>query len=245
MKWEEIGALSEAVPCQRLEPVDADPPYDRQRMERLGLAGLQFGSFHRRHPACLNADLRPLADRSGRRSQRDRIVRVDQQSHFIELDATRPLPFADGAFEWVYAEHFIEHITRQEAAAWLREVRRILRAGGFARITTPDLRRYVAGYLEEDEAFFASHRQRMHGLWGLPPMETRRAWMVNQIFYFWGHKWIYDAAELRHAAGEAGFPAESFRECAFGQGRDPLVSSLDFELRSDETVYVELSIPGL
>lgn len=240
MRWEDTADIPEALWCERLEPVAGDPPHDAAAMRRLGVDGLQVGSLDRRHPACLNADLCGLMDYSLRTTQMDRIFRVDGRSHFVQLDATRPLPFADGAFKWVYAEHFIEHITLRQGVAWLKEVRRILEPGGFARLTTPDLRRYATAYASGDEAFFAAHRQRMLHF-GFPPMETRKTWMVNQIFQFWGHRWVYDVDELRYAAAQAGFAEEGFRECAFQQGRDPSVAALDFDLRNDETIYVELS----
>ena len=240
MRWEDTAEIPEALWCERLEPLAEAAPYDGALMRRLGVAGLQVGSLDRRHPACLNTDLCGLMDYSLRTTQTGHIFRVDGRSYFIQLDATRPLPFADATFGWVYAEHFIEHITLRQAVGWLKEVRRILEPGGFARITTPDLGRYAGAYLAGDDAFFSEHRERMLRF-GFPPMDTRRAWMVNQIFQFWGHRWIYDVDELRHVATEAGFPPEGVRVCAFQQGRDASVAALDFELRNDETIYVELS----
>jgi SAM-dependent methyltransferase len=239
MKWESTGIPTEELWCGKLEPVAASPPYGRELMQSLGLPGLQVGSFERRHPSCLNADLCGLVDFALVSTEPQRIFRVEGGTHFIQLDATKPLPFGEGAFDWVYAEHFIEHITLAEAIGWLKEVRRVLRPGGFARITTPDLRRYVRGYLAADDAFFAAHRDRMLQF-GFPPMETRKAWMINQIFQFWGHRWIYDLDELRWAVGQAGFDPAALTECGFRQGRDPQVSALDHELRDDETLYVEV-----
>lgn len=46
-----------------------------------------------------------------------------------------PLPFADGAFELVWASEVIEHIA--DTARWLSEVRRVLVPRGLLLITTP------------------------------------------------------------------------------------------------------------
>jgi hypothetical protein len=81
----------------------------------------------------------------------------------------------------------------------------------------------------------ATNRQR-----GAPQMPDRPAFMVNHIFRFWGHCWIYDADELRYALGRAGFPAEAMRVCAYRQGVRPEVADLDDERRNDETIYVEI-----
>jgi hypothetical protein len=56
----------------------------------------------------------------------------------------------------------------------------------------------------------------------------------------WGHKWIYDFDELRHAAVEAGFAPESCVERSFREGLLPEVAALDQEWRSDDSLYVEI-----
>ena len=240
MKWEDTGDPLDELWCQALELQEGAPPFGTGYLAALGLRGLQFGASERRHPSCLNTDIRPLMDFSLRTTEPGRIFRVDGKTYFIQGDARERLPFDDAAFEWAYAEHFIEHITLRDAVSWLTEVKRILSPGGFVRITTPDLRRYVEGYLAPDDGFFAAHRERIEQF-GLPAMETRRAWMVNQIFQFWGHRWIYDRDELRWAGEQAGFAAQGFSECAYREGRDAEVAKLDWDLRNDETIYVELT----
>jgi SAM-dependent methyltransferase len=47
----------------------------------------------------------------------------------------RPLPFADGAFDAVWAGETIEHVV--DVVAWLAEIRRVLRFGGRLLLTTP------------------------------------------------------------------------------------------------------------
>jgi SAM-dependent methyltransferase len=51
----------------------------------------------------------------------------------VEIDGE--LPFADGAFDLVWASEVIEHVS--DTARWLSEVRRVLRPGGVLLITTP------------------------------------------------------------------------------------------------------------
>jgi hypothetical protein len=64
--------------------------------------------------------------------------------------------------------------------------------------------------------------------------------MVNQIFYRWQHRWIYDFDELAHAASLAGFDRAAVYERRVHEGLVPEVASLDMPKRDDETLYVEL-----
>nr|WP_052478854.1 methyltransferase domain-containing protein [Kibdelosporangium sp. MJ126-NF4]CEL20953.1 Conserved domain protein [Kibdelosporangium sp. MJ126-NF4]CTQ95533.1 Conserved domain protein [Kibdelosporangium sp. MJ126-NF4] len=225
--WEAGPVLNSGpLRCSRLEPVDTPPD----------LAGVQFGSQSRMHPSCLNVDLRELTDGESV-TEMGELVMADG-AYFMRWDVRRPLPFADGCFEWAYSEHLIEHIPLPDAVTWLTEVKRILKPGGLLRLTTPDLRRYVESYLAADGGFFAGYRERLTAR-GAPPMPDRRAFMVNHIFYFWDHRWIYDADELRYVLQRAGFP--DMRVRSFRRGRLPDVAALDDRARDDETIYVEVT----
>jgi len=227
------GSLARWV--KKLELVDIAAPFTRQDLRAIGVRGIQFGSWDSRQPFCLNTDIVALTC-EGAETEDGRIYRVDGESYFVRLDACQPLPFAADSIDWVYAEHMIEHIKLADAMRWTREVKRMLRTGGLLRITTPDLGKYVAGYLHDD-GFFARHREA--SMKAGVPLESRRAFMVNQIFRFHGHQWIYDFDELRYVLGLAGFPAESIAERAFREGVIPEVASMDRAFRRAETIYIE------
>jgi hypothetical protein len=65
--------------------------------------------------------------------------------------------------------------------------------------------------------------------------------MMNQIFYLYGHRWIYDLAELRYVLSKAGFDPSAVREHAFRDGARSDVAGLDWAVRRDETLYVEVA----
>jgi ubiquinone/menaquinone biosynthesis C-methylase UbiE len=71
----------------------------------------------------------------------------------------------------------------------------------------------------------------------LKQKSNRRAFMVNQAFQFWQHKWIYDLDELKFVAGEAGFNPEAVKQTAFGEGE---VRGFDVPFRRHESIYVEI-----
>jgi len=224
--------------CDKLEPIPIAAPFTARDLRDLGIEGLQFGSWKSPLRSCLNSDLVGL--RSGESgTDQGRIFLVDGESYFVELDARESLPFATGSLDWVYAEHFIEHVPLADAISWLAEVRRVLAPNGVVRLTTPDLRRYVESYLSPDGGFFGTHRDRLYEVGARPRMPERRAFMMNLVFNYWGHRWIYDREELAYALGEAGFAAGAVRTCAFREGARPEMAQLDLEIRQPETMYVE------
>ena len=241
-----------------LELLAPAPPGDRATLRAAGITGIEFAAFKTQHPEGLATDLVSVRARkhgpAGPQSagapldaaadseapfvtHRGPMYRVDAESLFTELDIAEPLPFDDDSLDWVYAEHLIEHVPLPVAVGWLKEVRRVLAPGGLLRLTTPDLAVYVEGY--GGGGFFAKHRRRLAMVRVGPPMPARRAFMINQIFYHFGHRWIYDADELRFVLGEAGFDAERIAVCGFRTGSRPDVADLDTSMRSDESIYIE------
>jgi len=113
----------------------------------------------------------------------------------VSVDLTRPLPVASGVVDFVFTEHFIEHITRNKGAALMAECHRVLRPGGVLRISTPSLRKLVAEYtsgrIEE---------------WGdvdwLPRTPCQ---MINEGVRDWGHQFVYDHDEMHLLLADAGF----------------------------------------
>jgi predicted SAM-dependent methyltransferase len=245
--WEDPGGLADRMVrlhedlarCETLEPTAITEPYTKGKLIDIGVTGIEFAAWRTAHPAGLGTDVIPLHG-SGIASERGRLFRVDRERYFVELDVARPLPFETGCVDWVYAEHLIEHVPVPVTIGWLREVRRILAPGGLLRLTTPDLRRYVEGYLDGDR-FYAAHRDGVHAAGLGPPMPARAAFMFNQIFYLYGHRWIYDLAELRYVLSEAGFDPSAVRQRAFRDGARDDVAELDRAVRRDETIYVEVT----
>lgn len=223
--------------CDTLTVAADKLPTTRADLSALGISGIEFAAFRTAHAAGLGTDI--VAVRSpSMTTEPGPLYRADS-SWFTQLDIAEPLPFEDGAVDWVYAEHLIEHVPLPVAVAWLTEVRRVLAPGGLLRLTTPDLARYAAGYVSGD-TFFAKHRRRAKVIGLGPAMPERAAFMMNQIFYLYGHRWIYDEAELRHVLGKAGFDPAAMRVTEFATGVRADVAALDTAFRRDETIYVEI-----
>jgi hypothetical protein len=70
-------------------------------------------------------------------------------------------------------------------------------------------------------------------------MPPRGAFMFNQLFYVYGHRWIYDLEELQHVLTAAGFDPEGITVRAYRDGARQDVADLDQVLRNDESIYIE------
>ena len=113
----------------------------------------------------------------------------------IALDLTRPLPYPAGSADFVFSEHFIEHIPRESALRLLMECRRVLRPGGVVRTTTPSLRKLVDEYL-------AGRLTEWTDVQWIPGTPCK---LLNEGMRLWGHQFVYDEDELRLLLREAGF----------------------------------------
>lgn len=51
--------------------------------------------------------------------------------------ATMPIPYDDGSVSAIYAFHFLEHLTGEQAIELLREVQRVLKPGGVMTLCVP------------------------------------------------------------------------------------------------------------
>lgn len=219
-------------------------------LAELGLAGIICGSGNQLHAGWLNVDSEPL--RSGQRilSAPGRVTQLLDANatphYFLQHDCTKPFPLPKASVPLAHSEHMIEHLPLAGGIAWLTQMCRLLAPGGVLRISTPDLQRYVSGYLDPEQAFYGEHQQhlrdiRVEGYLGVKSIPERRAWMINQIFRYYGHAWIYDLDELAHAATEAGFRPDALHRQAFGRSLSRTLAALDRPERRDESLYVDMT----
>lgn len=224
-----------------LEAIHSLSRISRRWLIEFGVRGMNCGSGRSLKAGCLNTDIVAVIDAHGNETPLGAVSLCDEGYLYLRHDAARPFPLDDRSVDWVYSEHFIEHLSPDDAIAWLAEMRRVLSPSGFIRLSTPDLEKYAVGYCDPSEAFFEVHHERLGRMLPSERRPRRKAWMLNQIFYLWGHRWIYDLDELVLAATAAGFPLNAVTQTAYRQGRDPEIAMFDSPIRNDESLYVEIA----
>lgn len=180
------ASASSPPPSPLTAASDRRGPADAQGIRRV-----QVGvGPHNALPDWWNVDIRPFAN-------------VDEVA-----DMTQPWPWRD--LEYVYGEHFLEHIAPGDAVRFLVEAARALRPGGRIRISTPGLewvwRTHFDPALEGEAGIKATYG-------------------ANRAFHGWGHRFLYSRAMLTHLLEGCGFSSLTFHR--YGESDDPALRGME------------------
>jgi SAM-dependent methyltransferase len=117
LAWEQ-EALHENILAQRQQIID-------EYLATNQIKKLQIGAGTNPLTGWLNTDYEPTTNT------------------MVFLNATKPFPFRDALFDYVFSEHMIEHISYKEGLFMMKEVFRVLKPGGKVWIATPDVKNIV------------------------------------------------------------------------------------------------------
>ena len=147
-------------------------------------------------------------------------INIDNQPyHGVDrvLDVREGLPFA--GVQYIFCEHFVEHLTLTEGLVFLGNCRRALGNSGVLRISTPNLDwiwlthyRHPAD-LNENEALTGCLE-------------------LNRAFHGWGHKFLYNQSTLVAALRSSGFA--DFKRYEFGESDHPDLRELETHEKSPD-----------
>jgi predicted SAM-dependent methyltransferase len=133
--------------------------------------------------------------------------------HFPGIDEIRDatLPWRHRNLQYVFAEHFIEHLSLHQGIEFLSHAGNALKPGGVIRISTPNLSNVVQKCYQ---LHGAEHEQRLDQTVGM-----------NCCFHGYGHQFLYSAEFMKFLLEELGF--ENVRPFAFGESDDPNLRGLE------------------
>lgn len=159
--------------------------FSRKKDQRL-----HIGSGDKRLEGWVNIDLKKLPG-------------VD-----VVADVTKGLDFKN--VEAVFAEHFLEHLAVDDALSFLQESYRVLRPGGWLRLSTPNLdwvwtTHYRLGAEDEAKRDMAVH--------------------LNRAFHGWGHRFLWNREILEEALRATGFTDLAW--CRYGESALPIFQGLE------------------
>lgn len=118
--------------------------YPEESIRNKRFYNIGAGGFS--HPHWTNVDY----DSEWYKKSRKKTLRGIQ----YDLFSLEPLPIDSNSAEVVYSSHTIEHIVDPAAQRIFSEMHRILKPGGYLRITAPDIDLHYRAYRENDRSFF-------------------------------------------------------------------------------------------
>lgn len=128
----------------------------------------------------------------------------------LVTDITQPWEgFAD--VEYVFGEHFIEHLTLPQAFAFLRNAWTAMSDTGRIRLSTPALEWVIASHIDP-------HMTDENGL-------RESTFAINRAFHGWGHQFLWSKPCLKHTMNACGFHHIQFFN--YGQSNDPFLTSVE------------------
>jgi len=159
-------------------------------------------------------------------------INIDNRSRAkkdIRLDLQRVIPFPDNSIDFIYNEHFIEHLSYDYGFYFLKESYRILKPGGVIRTAFPDLDTLIDSYLKD-------YWRQMEWVKLIKAQwYPSGCFMLNKCLREGGlHLYMYNLSELTRRLIEAGFGQNKIYECKVNQSS---YSELrEIEKRADSTI---------
>ncbi len=140
-----------------------------------------------------------------------------------EVDISKPLPYPAGCASHIFAEHVIEHISYQDAFHFFGACLKVLKPGGFIRVSIPDLVKISDGlnnYHDGSTAYASAVRVGGHG------DGSDRSCLISIMFNH-GHKAIWSTDLLIAAMWAAGFERENLRKAQYQKSINAGMANLE------------------
>lgn len=157
-------------------------------------------------------------------------IDILDRKYIKKHDLRKPLPYKDSSVDAIFHEHFIEHLTKLEAEAFMLDCLRVLKPGGAMRVGWPDLKRLINAYVFKKKSYLD---------YILPFLENHRYgrnWdeMLSDALFDWEHRYAYTAEHLKEVLITAGFKNVKIKK----HGQSDFDIALDFR-KDPATTYIE------
>lgn len=191
---------------------------------------VQFGCGIRAPAEWLNFDISPTLWLSRIPGLRQLLRLPDWPSHVRTGDIVRGLPITNASCRRLYCDQVLEHLTREELIAALKNCRRHLGPNGVFRLFLPDLQAMAAAYLQMKTPEAAHWFMESTGL-GLQKHPVSLVEKVRTLLGHSRHQWGWDHASLSAELRSAGFT--SIRQAVYRDSGDALFDLLEGPIKWD------------
>jgi predicted SAM-dependent methyltransferase len=92
----------------------------------------------------------------GKNKKKD-FINIDIEERFepdLNIDLSKEFPFKPDSCQYIYGEHFIEHLDWLEGRNLIRDCLSALHVGGTLRLVFPDFKKIFLAYTDNDTHFF-------------------------------------------------------------------------------------------
>lgn len=115
-----LAVFSDNATFPEIRQLDLASFSNAQAWRNRGIFGLHIGCGLSLPAMALNTDIEGIAvPGKGQSTLHDPLVAIDvaddDRRYFLQHNALQPFPLAPGSFDWIYSEHFIEHVSRDGA----------------------------------------------------------------------------------------------------------------------------------
>lgn len=151
----------------------------------------------------------------------------------LNWDLRNPLPFNENSVDFIFNEHFLEHLTVEEGVKALKDFKRVLKPDGIIRIAMPNLIDCIKTYNNPN---WKQDNAESFNKYGLNFIKTKAEYL-NINFRWWGHQWLYDWEELERRLNEAGF--HDINQCELRKSEH--IELRNLETRDESNLIAEAS----
>ena len=136
------------------------------------------------------------------------------QNYDMDVDISKPLPFASGSADYIFAEHVVEHLDCGEVMNFFTECYRVLRSNGTVRVCVPSI----------SKVFMYADDEYLDWLGSSGFGESTRKSAIRNLMVNHGHKTVWSEELLGVALRGAGF---STTYAEVGKSEDPNLCNLE------------------
>jgi SAM-dependent methyltransferase len=146
----------------------------------------------------------------------------------LPCDIRNGLPLADDAVDYAVSVHALQEVPIPELVPVLRELRRVIRAGGVLRLCLPDLDRAIAAYQCKDASHFLVSDEDASSLGGK---------FVTHMLWHGYSRTLFTTDFAVELLLRAGFARAT--PCAYRQTASGFPGIIDLDNREHESLFVE------